>query len=111
MDHAYLVRKDHKNVIGTSVRISFMKWDKRNVYRDVNSGGSFGASPLRVEVGIGQATLIDEVEIYWHPGNESQIFRDVTPDHFLRIYEGMDKLEKLPLKPLNFKVADGHSHH
>jgi hypothetical protein len=107
-----LVRKDHMNAIGTSVRISFHESGiKRNVYRDVNSGGSFGASPLRIEVGIGQATLIDEVEIHWHPGNESQIFRDVPPDHFLRIYEGMDKLEKLPLKPLNFEVADGHSHH
>ena len=107
-----LVRKDHKNIIGTSVRISFHEnGTKRNVYRDVNSGGSFGASPLRVEVGIGQATLIDEVEIHWHPGNESQIFRDVQPDQFLRIYEGIDKLEKLPLKVLSFEVADGHSHH
>jgi hypothetical protein len=107
-----LVRKDHINVIGTAVRVSFHEDGvKRNIYREVNSGGSFGASPLRREIGIGEATRIDEIEVYWHPGSESQIFRDIHPDQFVKVYEGMDKLETVPLQALNFKVAEGHSHH
>lgn len=107
-----LVRKNHANIIGTSVRISFQEnGTNRNIYRDVNSGGSFGASPLRREIGIGEATLIDEIEVTWHPGNKSQIFRNVRPDQFLRINEGIDTLEKIQIKPLNFEVVNGHLHH
>jgi hypothetical protein len=106
-----LIGKDHKNVIGTSIRISFRESrNQRSVYRDVNSGGSFGASPLRKEIGIGQATLIDEIEIRWHPGNEIQVFRNVRPNQFLRITEGNDKLETVPLRILNFETSGSHRH-
>lgn len=107
-----LIRKDQKNVIGTSVRVSFRENGvRRDAHRDVNSGGSFGASPIRREIGIGQATLIDEIEIKWHPGNVSQIFRDVDADQFIRIYEGQEELEKVSLKSLNLETGADHSHH
>ena len=107
-----LVRKDHMNVIGTTVRVSFQENGiKRTVYREVNSGGSFGASPLRREIGIGEATRIDEIEVFWHPGRESQILRDIRPDQFLKITEGMDKLETVPLQVLNLEVAESHYLH
>ena len=107
-----LIRKDNMNVIGTSVRVTFYENGiKRNVYRDVNSGGSFGASPLRREIGIGEATLIDEIEVIWHPGNRSQIFRNVAVDQFLRVHEGVDTLQILKLKSLNFEGVKEHSHH
>ncbi len=107
-----LIGKDHKNVIGTSIRINFRESGKqRSVFRDVNSGGSFGASPLRKEIGIGQATLIDEIEIRWHPGNETQVFRNVQPNQFLRINEGNDRLETVPLRMVNLETFGSHRHH
>jgi hypothetical protein len=48
---------------------------KRVVYRDVNSGGSFGASALRREIGIGQSDLIDELEITWAQTGKKQVFK------------------------------------
>ncbi len=107
-----LVRKSYMNVIGTSIRISFHEnGNKRTVYRDVNSGGSFGASPLRREIGIGQATLIDEIEVYWHPGNQSQLFQNVRPNQFLRINEGSDELEVMAIKSINFETRGSRGHH
>jgi hypothetical protein len=107
-----LVGNDHKNVIGTSIRISFFEnGKKRNVFRDVNSGGSFGVSPLRSQIGIGQATLIEEIEINWHRGNRPQIFRKVKPNQFVRMYEGKEKLEILDVKSLNFESTHSPNHH
>ena len=106
------VRKNHMNMIGTSVRISFHENGiKRNVYRYVNSGGSFGASPLRREIGIGEATLIDEIEVNWHPGNASQIFYNVPVDQFVKIHEGIDSVEVIQLKKLDFELVKEHEHH
>ena len=34
----------------------------RDIYRTVNSGGSFGASSLRPHIGLGKATAIDELD-------------------------------------------------
>jgi hypothetical protein len=107
-----LVAEDNKNIIGTTIRISFQEnGTRRDVFRDVNSGGSFGASPLRKEIGIGKAKVIDEIEIRWHPGKESQVFRNVQPNQFLRIRQGKDQLEKIPVKTLEFSSMAHHEHH
>jgi len=37
----------------------------RQIYKTVNSGGSFGSNPLRQEFGLGNATSITSVEILW----------------------------------------------
>ena len=51
-----LVRKNNLNVIGTKIKVTCQVNGKLiHIYRDVNSGGSFGSSPLRKEIGIGQA--------------------------------------------------------
>jgi hypothetical protein len=76
---------------------------KRSIYTDVNSGGSFGSSPLRKEIGIGKASVIDELIIKWPTSNTQQIFKNVMPRKFLKITEGIDKMEEMDLKPLHFK--------
>ena len=34
-------------------------------YREVTSGGSFGANPLAQHIGLGKATKIVKLELYW----------------------------------------------
>lgn len=46
--------------------------DQRQIVRTVGSGGSFGASPLRPHVGVGDATTIDAVEVRWPGTGEVQ---------------------------------------
>ena len=102
--------KANRSAIGSRIKITFKEDGKvRSVYRDVNSGGSFGASPLRKEIGIGRATVIDELEIQWHPG-ELQVFRNIQPNQFLRIREGDNEVKEVPLKVLNFNVEISHRH-
>jgi hypothetical protein len=76
---------------------------KRSIYTDVNSGGSFGSSPLRKEIGIGKAKIIDELIIKWPTSKTQQIFKNVSPGKFLKITEGIDKMVEMDLKTLQFK--------
>lgn len=102
----------NRAAIGSRIKVTFTESGiKRSVYRDVNSGGSFGASPLRKEIGIGSAEVIDEIEIQWHPGTK-QVFRNIRPNQFLRIVQGSDVIEYLPAKLVTFNTehVQGHTY-
>lgn len=93
----------NRMAIGSQIKLTFRENGvQRSVYREVNSGGSFGASPLRREIGIGQATVIDKIEIRWHNSNTVQVFRNVRPNQFLSITEGSPDLNRVAIKPIRF---------
>jgi hypothetical protein len=97
----------NRSAIGAHIAVTFTEDGKqRTVYRDVNSGGSFGASPLRQQIGIGTAKMIDELIIKWPTTGIVQVFKNVTPRQFLRIKEGSDQIEKINLKTLHFKDSN-----
>ncbi|TMQ30634.1 MAG: hypothetical protein E6K70_23855, partial [Planctomycetota bacterium] len=52
----------------------------RAIYRHVTSGSSFGGNTLQQTIGIGKATSISSLEIYWPTTKTSQVFRDVPID-------------------------------
>jgi ASPIC and UnbV/FG-GAP-like repeat len=55
--------------VGARIRVRITEDGKqRDIYRTVNSGGSFGASSLRPHIGLGKARVVDELEIRW-PGS------------------------------------------
>jgi hypothetical protein len=61
--------KANRFAVGARIRVDITEDGRqRSIYRDVNSGGSFGASSLRPHVGIGKAAVIDQLEIRW-PGS------------------------------------------
>ena len=94
----------NKAAIGSHIKLTFTENGvKRSVYKDVNSGGSFGSSPLRQEMGIGQAKSIDEIEITWAGSRLVQRFKNIAPNQFLHITEGKDQPEVMNLKKLNYK--------
>ncbi|MFN0175077.1 MAG: hypothetical protein ACKVU0_10550 [Saprospiraceae bacterium] len=45
------------------------KGNERMLCRELNPGGSFGSLSLCREIGVGQASLIDEIMINW-PGSQ-----------------------------------------
>jgi len=97
--------KANRAAIGSRIKITFTEnGTQRSVYRDVNSGGSFGASPLQQEIGIGQAKSIDEIEIKWAGSQTVQRFKNIVPNQFLHITEGNDHPETVSLKKLTYKL-------
>ncbi len=98
----------NRAAIGTKITLKFRENGKeRMVYREVNSGGSFGSSPLRREIGIGQATMIDEIVLNWPASGITQVIKNIKPNQLLKIKEGQEGFEVLALKKIVFKKADG----
>ena len=66
------------------------------MYRHVNSGGSFGGNPFMQMIGLGKATQVEVLEVYWPTSDRLQTFRDVAVNQSILITEGQDSIERLP---------------
>lgn len=100
----------NRSAIGTKVKVTFKENGvSRSVYRILNSGGSFGASALRMEIGIGQATIIDQIEITWPKDQKKKVFKNVKPDQYIKIIEGEDNFSKIDIKKILFSTVGAHS--
>jgi len=76
---------------------------ERSIYKWVNSGGSFGANPLRQQIGVGTATQIKRLEIFWPKTGKTQVFQDLSVDQALEITESKNSPRKLELKPVKLR--------
>lgn len=89
--------------IGCKIKVTFQENGvERSVYREMNSGGSFGASPLLAHIGIGKATQIDRIEITWPLTGEKQQFTNVAPNRYLQIEEGNNEPQELTKPKIQF---------
>lgn len=64
---------------------------KRNIHITVDSGGSFGASSLQQEIGLGAATSIERIEVFWPVTGSRQVFEDVGMNQIISIRENSDQ--------------------
>jgi hypothetical protein len=71
----------------------------RSICRTVGSGGSFGASPLQQQIGLGKNAKIRDIEIWWPTSNTRQHFAHVEKNQFLEITEFAQSYSKLDRKP------------
>lgn len=100
----------NRSAVGARVKLTLLKGGKkREIHRVVSSGGSFGASPLRREIGLGRADAIESIQITWPATGKSQQFTNVAMDRFYRIQEGAEDLASLPIKP--FRLRPGTKAH
>jgi hypothetical protein len=60
----------------------------RVIHRTFGSGGSFGASPLRQEIGLGNATRVSRVEVFWPATGQTQVLEGLEPRHRYHVREG-----------------------
>ena len=65
----------------------------RMISRVVSSGGSFGASPLTLHVGLANATGVPKVEVYWPVSRQSQVLENLPMDRLTHITEPSDRPE------------------
>jgi len=89
--------------IGARIKVTFKDSNtERSVYRDINSGGSFGSNPLKQHIGIGKATSIEKVEITWPVTGKVQVFEGLPVDTNIRIKEGDSRFTTYELSLLDF---------
>ena len=76
--------------------------EARDIYRHVNTGGSFGSNPLIQHLGLSSAEEVARLEIYWPTSDSSQIFRNVAADQAIEITEGDDTIRPVPHQRVPF---------
>lgn len=93
----------NRAAIGAKLKVTFRENGlERSVYRVVNSGGSFGASPLGQHIGIGKAKLIETIEIQWPGSKTFQVIKSVHPNQVIEIKEGVAQYKTRKKQKLNF---------
>jgi len=96
--------RSNRSAIGARIRVEIEESGTvRSIYKWVNSGGSFGANPLRREIGLGQAERIRVLEIFWPTTGTSQRFENIASDQVLEITEGKSDFRVLSRKPFVFR--------
>lgn len=99
------------NRYGIGSRLELTLSDNRKIYHTLNSGGSFGASNLQAEIGLGKASLIKELKVYWQNGSV-QTFQDIEINQKIRIVEGENTAQKVAYPYVPFSKGSGeHYHH
>jgi hypothetical protein len=79
----------------------------RAVRRTVGPGGSFGASPLRQEIGLGRARGIESVTIVWPGSGTRQVLRGLEMDRLYVVREGETTAAPLALRPFRLAAGEG----
>ena len=101
----------NRSAIGVRIHAKIIEnGERRSIYKHVNSGGSFGANPLRQTIGLGKAKKIESLEIFWHTTGLTQTFQNVPLDQFIQIAEGETQYTTLELERLKLgsknQIAD-----
>jgi hypothetical protein len=97
--------------IGAKIKVTVASpAGRRDIYKTVNSGGSFGSSPLRQELGLGDATSITSVEVHWPTSGIRQVFEGLQLDRAYQLKEGDSTSVALHLKPLEFDLRHKPEH-
>jgi hypothetical protein len=98
--------KSNRAAIGARINVTVQTPNgPRHIYRTVNSGGSFGSNPLRQEIGLGNATKIESVEIKWPASGIRQDLSELELDHSYRVREGDSKALPMDLKRIHFDLS------
>ena len=98
--------------IGARLRLTLpAEGGSRSVHHTVSTGGSFGANPIRQELGLGSATQVLALDILWPGSGTHQTITNLPADHFYRLHED-GGAEPVPLKRFTFPSGlDQHSGH
>ena len=83
--------RSNRSAIGARIRITVTESGvSRDIHAVVGSGGSFGASTLEQEIGLGNADRIESLEIHWPTSGVTQTFENVPLNTALEICEDTD---------------------
>lgn len=97
----------NRAAIGAKIKVSFTENGvARFVYREVNSGGSFGSNPLQQHIGIGSAAIIENIEIIWPGINKKQSIQNIKPNQYVSMREGENTFTQYELKKYDFSLIN-----
>jgi hypothetical protein len=79
--------KTNRSGIGARIKVVTAANYPLTVHRHVGHGSSFGANPLQQTIGLGQASSVATLEIYWPTSRTTQVFRNLAVNQAIEIKE------------------------
>ena len=105
------------NRLGVGARVRLRVEDAsgqlREIHRVVGTGGSFGSSSLQLEIGLGEATRIVDLEVVWPGSHNRSRFEDLAMDTAIKIREGDPSVALVELRRIHLagRSPSHHNHH
>jgi hypothetical protein len=101
--------KTNRAAIGARIAVTVADGSgaKRSIHRTVNSGGSFGASPLQQHIGLGRDARNVDVEIYWPVSKTRQRFSAVPKNQVIEVREFAERFTAVSRPPLPVRPVAG----
>lgn len=97
--------RSNRSAIGAVVHVTVTEAKgRREIYRTVGFGSSFGGNPLRQHIGLGAATGPVTVEVRWPGPGTVQRFADVAVDRAYVLTEGEERAT--PVVYRSFRLPD-----
>jgi hypothetical protein len=88
--------KSNRPGIGARIRATVEEnGHTRDIHVIAGSGGSFGASSLQQEMGLGAAAKVQALEVWWPTSGIRQVVRDVPANQAIEITEGREGYRSL----------------
>jgi hypothetical protein len=104
--------KSNRSALGVRVKVvAKTATGEREIHRVVGSGGSFGCSPLRQEIGLGQAEAIVRVELFWPATGKTQTIRGLALDQCYTVREGDDQPRPTVLRGFRWPAPSNRPMH
>jgi len=83
--------RSNRSAIGARIRVDVVEdGRRRSIHRQVSTGGSFGANPLRQTIGVGRAEAIERLEVWWPTTGVRQAWTRLPVDSVVRVVEPPD---------------------
>lgn len=96
----------NRSAFGARIRITAQTpKGKRQIFRTVGYGSSFGGNPLRQHIGLGKATRVTEIEVFWPVPGKSQVFHNIAANRAYRLRQGDARLTPQHYKRFSFRSA------
>lgn len=108
------LRGRRANRFGVGARIEVVARtgeETRSIHALAGAGGSFGASSLQQEIGLGDADAVERVVIRWPGSGTVQTFEEVEPNRYYLAVEGEDRLRPVELPRLRLGDSGRHEGH
>ncbi len=87
----------NRSAIGARIRVRVIRLDGsvRDIHHVIGTGGSMGSQSLQAEVGLGDATAIQEVEVRWPGSGTTQVFARLPMRRFWKLREDDPQAKEL----------------
>ncbi|HUB00044.1 MAG TPA: CRTAC1 family protein [Terracidiphilus sp.] len=98
--------KTNRAAFGARIALKFVDGGvQRQVFRTVGCVSSFGGNPLRQHIGVGKASSINRIEIFWPASGSTQVFTNIAINRAFHVREGAEKLEPVTYRQFTFDAV------